>query len=81
MAASACHVISKEAENHIFRNNWIFWHTCIYKQPTLTKLWNYNIFAQVLYRYFRYTGRLFLGCALFVVGWNIIRAPWEAKKE
>ena len=38
MAASAYHVISKEVENRIFRQNWIFRHTCMYKQPTLTKL-------------------------------------------
>ena len=36
MAASAYHVISKEVENHIFRHNWIFRRTCMYKQPTLT---------------------------------------------
>ena len=36
---------------------------------------------QILYSYFRYTGRLFLGCALFVACWNIIRASWETKKE
>ena len=31
--------------------------------------------------YFRYTGMLFLGCALFVALCNIIRASWEIKKE
>ena len=36
MAASAYHVISKEVENQIFRHNWNFRHTCVYKQPTLT---------------------------------------------
>ena len=27
----------------------------MYKRPTLTKQWNYNIFVQILYSYFRYT--------------------------
>ena len=34
-----------------------------------------------MYSYFRYTGSLFLGCALFVVRCNIIRASRETKKE
>ena len=29
MAASSNHVISKETESRIFRQNWIFRHTCI----------------------------------------------------
>ena len=66
MAASAYRVISKKVENQIFRHNWIFTHACVYKQSTLTKQWNCNIFVQIWYSYFRYTGRLFLGCALFV---------------
>ena len=39
----------------------------LYKQPTLKKLWNYNNFVQILYSYscFRYTSRLFRGCAFF----------------
>ena len=37
IAASAYHVISKEVKNHVFRHNWFFRHTCMYKQPTLTK--------------------------------------------
>ena len=36
MAASVYHIISKEAENQIFRHNWNFRHKCVYKQPTLT---------------------------------------------
>ena len=36
MAASAYDVI-KEVENHILRHNWIFRHTCMYKQPTVAK--------------------------------------------
>ena len=36
---------------------------------------------QILYNYFRYTGSLFLGCALFVAHCNIIRASCETKKE
>ena len=49
-----------------------FLDTHVYKQTTLTKQWNYNIFVQILYNYFRYTGRLFLGCAVFVACCNII---------
>ena len=37
MAASAYQGTSKEVENRIFRNNRIFSHTCMYKQPILTK--------------------------------------------
>ena len=32
MAASACHVISKKVENHIFKHNLIFRHICMNKQ-------------------------------------------------
>ena len=42
----------------------------IYRQPTLTMQWNFTIFAQILYSYFRYTGRLFLGCAFFIACCN-----------
>ena len=44
----------------------------LYKQHKLTRQWNYNIFLAyfaycilLLYIYFRYAGRLFLGYALF----------------
>ena len=80
MAASAYHVISKEVENHINSQNWIFRRTCMQKQSTLTKYWNYNIFIPILYSYFRCTGRLFFRCALFVACYSIIRASWESKK-
>ena len=80
MAASVYHVISKEVENHSFGHNWSFRHTCMYKQPTLTKQWNYNIFVQI-YIYFRYTARFFLGCAFFNAHLSIIRTSWETKKE
>ena len=60
MAASAYHVILTEVENHIFK------HIYVYKQSTLTKEWNFKIFVQILYGCFRYTGRLFLRCAIFV---------------
>ena len=50
-----------------------FWTNMLYKQPTLTKWCNYNIFVQILYSYFRCTGRFFLGCSLFVARCNIIR--------
>ena len=36
---------------------------------------------QILYSYFRYTGRLFLVCALFDARCNTIRALWETKKK
>ena len=36
---------------------------------------------QILYSYFRYTGRLFLGYALFVARCNTIRTSWETKKK
>ena len=39
----------------------------MYKQPTLTKQWKYNIFVQILYSHFRYPGRLLLGCALLLL--------------
>ena len=81
MAALAYHVISKEVEKHIFKHKSIFRHTCIYKPPTLTRHWNFNIFVQIFYSYFRYTGRLFLGYALFVARCNTIRTLWETKKE
>ena len=28
---------------------YILSHTCMYRQPTLTKYWNYNVFVQILY--------------------------------
>ena len=52
----------------------------MYKQLTLTKQIKY-IFVQILYSYFRYTGRLFLGYAVFVAHCNTIRTSWETKKE
>ena len=39
MTTSTYHIISKEVENCIFR------HTCICKQPILTKYWNYYSFV------------------------------------
>ena len=42
----------------IFRRNRIFRHKCMYKQPMLTKQWNYDIFVQILYNYLRYTNGL-----------------------
>ena len=77
MAALAYRVIPKEAENQIFRHNWIFRQTCVYKQPTLTKWWNYN-FVQLLYSCLRYIGRLFLDFLSFCCC-NIITALWETK--
>ena len=37
MAASVNHVMSKEAENQIFRHNYISSHTRMYRQTMLTK--------------------------------------------
>ena len=42
--------------------------------PVPTGWWNYNIFVQILYSYFRYTGRLILECTIFASHCNIIRA-------
>ena len=81
MATSPYHVISKEVKNRIFRQNWISRHTCMYRQLTLTELESYNIFVQIWCSLFRYTGKLFFGCALFVAHSNIIRASWETTTE
>ena len=80
-ATLAYHVISTEVKNHNFKYNCIFRHLCVYKQLTSTKQWNFNIFVQILYSYFRYTVRHFLGCALFVSRCNTIRTSRETKKE
>ena len=61
MAASAYHVMSKEKENRIFGQNFIFRHAYMYKQTILTKQWNYNIYAQILSQiYLRFFDVLFL---------------------
>ena len=57
VAASTYCVISKEVESRVFRRNRIFRHTCLYKQPILTKYWNCINFVQILYSYLRYTDR------------------------
>ena len=36
MTVSVYHVTSNEIENHLFRHNWSFRHTCMYKKLTLT---------------------------------------------
>ena len=61
----------KGGKNHIFKHTWNCRHLCKYKQSILTKQWNYNILVQSLYRYFRYTSRLSLGCALSVARCNM----------
>ena len=66
MAASRYPVVSKEEEIQIFRHNWSFRHACVYKQSTLAKKWKCNIFVKIWYSYFRYTGRHFLGCGIFL---------------
>ena len=48
MTASANQVTSKLVENYIFRQNRIFRHKFMYKQPIFTNKWNY-IFVQMLY--------------------------------
>ena len=53
----------------------VSWHSGNYR---MVELW---YFYAILYSYFRYTGRLFLGCASFVAFCNINRASWETKKE
>ena len=70
----------KGGKNHIFKHTWNFRHLCKYKQSILTKQWNYNILVQSLYRYFRYTSRLSLGCALSVARCNMW-VSCESKKE
>ena len=70
----------KRGKNHIFKHTWNSRHLCKYKQSILTKQWNYNILVQSLYRYFRYTSRLSLGCALSVARCNMWVSR-ESKKE
>ena len=55
MAASAYHLISNEVEYSFFRHNLIFRHACMYKEPKMTKQWNYCTFVQMLYSHLRYT--------------------------
>ena len=52
MTASTYHVISREVESQIFRHNWIFRHTYVYKQPPLTKKWDYNHILNSCYKYY-----------------------------
>ena len=66
MAAPQYHVTWKEVANHSFRHNWIFRHTCMHKQPTLIKHWNY-IFVQIWYSYSRYSGGSFLDGLLLLL--------------
>ena len=70
--------ISKEVENRIFRHNFIFRHTCMYKQPRLTKYWIYNNFEQMFYSYLRYIDILLDVFFLFlaVILSEIHENPW-----
>ena len=77
--SASCYI--KGGRRSIFKHNYIFRQTCMYKQTILTKQWNYCIFVKIPYSYFRQTDRLFLGCALFVTGCNIFRTSWKTKKE
>ena len=69
MAASAHHAISNKG-GKIYG---IFRYTCMYKQPILTKYWNYNSFVQILYSTLRYV--------FLVARCNIIRASWGSSKN
>ena len=53
-----------EVENCIFRQNRIFRLTFMYKQPMLTRKWNYNIFVQILHSSVRYTAQ-YHSCSLW----------------
>ena len=81
MVASAYNVISTEVENHIFKTIEFLDISAFINNPHWHSSGNLIFFVQILYSYFRYTGRLFLGCALFVAGCNTIRTSWETKKE
>ena len=81
LATSAYHVVLKEVENRIFRDNHIFRHIPMCKQLILTKKWNYSIFVQTLYSYLTCSDRLVGGCVFLVACGNIIRVSWEIKKE
>ena len=52
MTVSTYHVISREVESQIFRHNWTFRHTYVYKQPPLTKKWDYNYILNSYYKYY-----------------------------
>ena len=81
MAASAYHVISKEVENRVFRQNRIFKRTFMCKQSILP-YWQSSgiiIIAQILYSYLRYTDRLL--DVLFLLLTVSLWASWESKKK
>ena len=80
MAASAYHLASTELENHISKHNWIFRHMYL-KTAYIDKELEFEYFCANIYSYFRYTGVLFLRCALFAARCNTIRGTWETKKE
>ena len=75
MTASAYHVISKEADTLEFLDAHVNINNPHWQRSGIIKI------LQILHSHRRYTGSLFLGCALFVAGWNIIRALWETNKE
>ena len=49
------HYIKGVKETHL-ETQLNFYNNMLHKQPILTKWWNYNILAQILYSYFRYIG-------------------------
>ena len=59
--------------------NWIFRHTCVYKQPT----WQSSETIIFLCKYYEVISDTLVSfwCALFVAFCNIIRAFWGTKKE
>ena len=71
---SAFHFTSKEVKKSHLQKQLNFQRHILYKQPRLTKWWNSEIFVQIFYSYFRYTGRYFLGCVLFDACCNVTRA-------
>ena len=70
---------TKEGKKSHLETHRTFRHT-LHKQPTLTKWWNYNIFVQILYSYFRYTCRLFLVC-LFLLLTVILSGLYEKPRR
>ena len=74
---NGCFIVSRYIKGGRKLHLW----TQLNKEPVLAKSWNFNIFVQIWCSYFRYTGRLFLGCAVLLAHGNIIRALWQTKKE
>ena len=78
MAVSAYYVISKKVESQILRRNWNFRHVSINNSHWQSS--GVIFFVQILYSYFKYTRRLFLGSALFVSGCNFYQSFMRNKE-